>query len=140
MNYRCRTTMLDRTRPNHILKSATSGVYIQSVFVQYLGGQQIVMRFLDEGMLYSLKSVGLSARDAFPTGSEWGCAVLQVLKIGQPGKSRLCDKTSRHTHLARHLIRAVRNAAGIAGARRNRARSASTGFILCRKLSQCIGQ
>src|SRR6185503_4867784 len=98
------------------------------------------MRFLNERVLGSLKSVGLSAGNPFPARGEWRTSGFQTLKIRQPGKTRLRDEASRHTHLARHLIRAVRNAARISGARRYCAGTATTCFILCREFAQHVSQ
>src|ERR1044072_6889831 len=106
--------MLNGSGPDDVLERTRSRVHVETIFLQYLRGQLIVMRFLDECVLRSLKGFLLGGSNPFPAGGKRRTARFQALKIGEPGKARLTDKTSRHTLLARHLIRAVGNAARIA--------------------------
>ena len=57
--------MLDGGGPDHVLKRTTSRVHIETIILQYLRGQLIIMGFLDERVLRSLKSVSLSGGNPF---------------------------------------------------------------------------
>src|ERR1700752_942402 len=100
---RC-AAMLHSSRPDHILKRATSRVHVETVLIQNLCGEQIVVGFLDECVLRSLKSVSFSGGDPFPTRGKWSAAGLEVPEISEPGKSSLGYETRRDAHFARHLI------------------------------------
>src|SRR6185369_4928224 len=116
MNDRRRRTVLDGSGPNRILHCSAPGVDIDTVLAEYLCNQQVVVSFFDVLVLSFLKSVGFSGRNLFPHGGELCGARSEAGKILKPWETGLSDKPCRHAHLRRHLIRTVRDAAGISGA------------------------
>src|SRR4051794_39776413 len=111
--------MLHRCGPDHILQSTTSRVHIESVVIQDLRGEQIVVSLLDVLVLCFLKRISLIGSDAFPTGSERCGPGAEVLEIRQPDEADLRDETRYRAGLSGHLIRAVGDTARITDAGRD---------------------
>src|ERR1044072_728137 len=118
----------------------TATVHIDVVIADYLCDEQIVVGLLDEVMLRFLKCVRFILGDPLPTGCECGSACDEVLKITEPGETRLLDETCCHAEFGGHLIRTIGNTATISGARRYGAGSASACFILRGECAQRFGQ
>src|SRR5678816_3914491 len=106
-------------RPDHILQRATSRIHVETVVIQNLCREQIVMRLLYECVLRSLECVFFSSSDTFPARGKWRATGFEILKISKPGKSALRYETSRHSHFACHLIGPVRNTARMSRATRH---------------------
>src|SRR6266852_737686 len=94
MRNRTTSTMLDRCRPDHILKRQRPRVYIHSVFGLYLSHQRIEVSPLDKVVLAFLEFDGVTVGKLFPCRRKRGGTGRKIGEVSSEGKVRLGDKTS----------------------------------------------